>query len=264
MSEMLRAVYKYRYFVLSSIRNDLRLRFARSKLGGLWMIIHPLAQVLIFALILSELLAAKLPGIESKYAYALYLMSGSLCWTLFSEVIMRSLTLFIDNGELMKKIAFPRVCLPLIAGGGALINNVLLLAAIFAVFAVLGHYPDHHVLWLPVLMGLTLFMCMGLGLLLGILNVFMRDIGQTVPVILQILFWLTPIVYSIEILPVRYHQWFRLNPLYPLVSSYQKVLVYGESPQWGALAWLALMSVVTWLVALLVFRRSSAEMVDAL
>lgn len=264
MSEMLRAVYKYRYFVLSSIRNDLRARFARSKLGGLWMIIHPLSQVLIFALILSEVLAAKLPGIENKYAYALYLMGGLLCWTLFSEAIMRSLTLFIDNGELMKKMAFPRVCLPLIAGGGALLNNVLLLAAIFAVFAVLGHYPDYHALWLPVLMGLTLLMGMGFGLVLGALNVFMRDIGQVVPVILQALFWLTPIVYSIDILPARYHHWFKLNPLYPLVTSYQKVLLFGESPLWGALAWLTLMSAITWLAALFVFRRSCAEMVDAL
>jgi lipopolysaccharide transport system permease protein len=91
--------------------------------------------------------------------------------------------LFIDNGELMKKMAFPRVCLPLIAGGGALLNNILLLVAIFAVFAALGHYPDHHVLWLPLLMGLTLLLGMGLGLVLGVLNVFMRDIGQVVPVI---------------------------------------------------------------------------------
>ena len=264
MHEMLLAIYKYRFFVVSSIRNDLRARFARSKLGGLWMVIHPLAQVLIFALILSEVLAAKLPGIDNKYAYALYLMGGTLCWTMFTEAITRSLTLFIDNGELMKKMAFPRVCLPLIVGGGVLLNNILLLVAIFAVFAVLGHYPDSHVLWLPVLMAVTLLLGMGVGIILGALNVFMRDIGQVVPVILQALFWLTPIVYSVDILPRHYHQWFQLNPLYPLVTSYQKVLVFGEPPLWSSLAWLALAAAVTWLVALLVFRRSSAEMVDAL
>jgi lipopolysaccharide transport system permease protein len=264
MHDMLLAIYKYRFFVFSSIRNDLRARFTRSKLGGLWMIIHPLAQVLIFALILSEVLAAKLPGIDNKYAYALYLMGGTLCWTMFAEAITRSLTLFIDNGELMKKMAFPRVCLPLIVGGGVLLNNILLLVAIFAVFAVLGHYPDSHVLWLPILMAVTLLLGMGVGIILGALNVFMRDIGQVVPVILQALFWLTPIVYSVDILPRHYHHWFQLNPLYPLVTSYQKVLVFGEPPLWGSLAWLALAAAVTWLVALLVFRRSSAEMVDAL
>jgi homopolymeric O-antigen transport system permease protein len=264
MQDMLQAIYKYRYFIFSSIKNDLRARFARSKLGGLWMIIHPLAQVLIFAFILSEVLAAKLPGVNNKYAYALYLMGGTLCWTLFSEAIMRSLTLFIDNGELMKKMAFPRICLPVIAGGAVLLNNLLLLVAIFAVFALLGHYPDSHALWLPLLMVLTLSVGMGIGIILGVLNVFMRDIGQVVPVVLQALFWLTPIVYSVNILPQQYQHWFKFNPIYPLVVSYQNVLVFGKPPLWMDLAWLALMAAGMWLVALLVFRRSSAEMVDAL
>ena len=201
MSDMIRAIWAYRYFILSSIKNELRARFARSKLGGLWMIIHPLTQVLIFALILSEVLAAKLPGVDNKYAYALYLMSGSLCWALFSDAIMRSLTLFVDNGDLMKKMMFPRICLPVIAAGGALLNNILLLFAIFLVFAALGHYPDGHAVMLPLVMGLTLLIGMGVGVLLGVLNVFMRDVGQVVPVVLQALFWLTPIVDSVDILP---------------------------------------------------------------
>ena len=104
MKELLLAIWRYRYFIFSSIKNDLRSRFIRSKLGGLWMIINPLAQVLIFALILSEVLAAKLPGIDNKYAYALYLMAGILGWSLFSETISRCLNLFIDNGNLMKKM----------------------------------------------------------------------------------------------------------------------------------------------------------------
>ena len=107
MKELFRAAYNYRLFVLSSIKNDLRARFIQSKLGTLWIVIHPLMQVLIFALILSEVLSAKLPGIDNKYAYALYLMAGTVCWTLFSETISKCLTLFIDNGNLMKKMAFP-------------------------------------------------------------------------------------------------------------------------------------------------------------
>jgi lipopolysaccharide transport system permease protein len=87
MLGMLKALWSYRYFIFSSIKNELRLRFIRSRLGALWMIIHPLMQVLIFATILSEVLAAKLPGIDDKYGYALYLMAGTLCWNLFSESI---------------------------------------------------------------------------------------------------------------------------------------------------------------------------------
>jgi len=264
MNEMLLAVWRYRYFIFSSIKNDLRSRFIRSKLGGLWMIINPLAQVLIYALILSEVLGAKLPGIDNKYAYALYLMAGVLGWTLFAETISRCLGLFIDSGNLMKKMAFPRICLPLIAAGTMLVNNVLLLAAIFAVFAALGHYPDGQVLWLPVLICVTLLLAMGVGLILGVLNVFMRDVGQVVPVVLQALFWKTPIVYNLNILPEGYQRWFKLNPLYPLVSSYQNVLVFGKSPLWGELGWLALATVFMLFVALVLFRRASPEMVDVL
>lgn len=264
MKELVFAVWRYRYFILSSIKNELRLRFIRSKLGGLWMIIHPLAQVLIFATILSEVLSAKLPGIDNKYAYALYLMAGTLGWTLFAEGVSRSLTLFIDNGNLMKKMAFPRICLPLIAGGTVLVNNIFLLGAILGVFAVLGHFPDANVVWLPALMLLTLLLSIGLGLILGVMNVFMRDIGQVVPVILQALFWLTPIVYNLNILPKQYQDAFKLNPLVPLITSYQNVLVFGKAPVWSDLGWLMAGVMVLLFVALLVFRRASPEMVDML
>lgn len=264
MKDMIRAVWAYRYFILSSIKNELRLRFIRSKLGVLWMIIHPLMQVLIFATILSEVLSAKLPGIDNKYAYALYLMAGTLCWSMFSETIGRCVGLFVDSGNLMKKMAFPRICLPLIAGGTMLVNNLLLLVAIFIVFAVLGHFPDAQAFWLPALMLLTLAFAMSIGLLLGVLNVFMRDIGQVVPVVLQALFWLTPIVYNIGILPEAAQRVFKLNPLYPLVTSYQNVLVFNRPPVWEDLVWMIAATVALGLAALVVFRRASPELVDAL
>ncbi len=264
MNAMFRAAWAYRYFIFSSIENELKLRFIRSKLGALWMVIHPLMQVLIFATILSEVLAAKLPGVENKHAYALYLMAGILCWTLFAEAVSKCLTLFIESGNLMKKMAFPRICLPLIAAGTMLVNNVLLLLAIFGVFAFMGHFPPSQALWLPVLILLTLMFAMAVGLLLGVLNVFMRDIGQVVPVVLQALFWLTPVVYSITILPERLQHLFRLNPLYPLVTSYQNVLLFGRPPMWSELLTLFAASFVLAVVALIVFRRASPEMVDAL
>ena len=264
MRELFLAIWRYRYFIASSVRNELRVRFIRSKLGGLWMVIHPLMQVLIFALILSEVLAAKLPGIDNKYAYALYLMAGMMSWNLFAETVGRCLTLFVDSGNLMKKMAFPRICLPLIAAGTLLVNNLLLLVAVFAVFAALGHYPGAEALWLPVLIALNLLLSMSLGLVLGVFNVFMRDVGQVVPVILQALFWLTPVVYSITVLPQAYQGWFKLNPLYPLVTSYQNVLVFNKPPLWTELGWMALVAVGVGILALFLFRKASPEMVDVL
>src|SRR5574342_539482 len=100
MIGMLLGAWRYRYFILSSIRTEVRVRFIRSRLGGLWMILNPLAQVLIFAFVLSAVLSAKLPGVSNQYAYAIYLMAGILGWSLFLEIVNRCLTLFIDNGNI--------------------------------------------------------------------------------------------------------------------------------------------------------------------
>jgi homopolymeric O-antigen transport system permease protein len=264
MKEMLLAIWRYRHFIVSSIRNDLRSRFARSKLGALWMILQPLAQVAIYSLVLSRIMSAKLPGIDSKYAYSLYLLSGMLAWSLFSEIVSRSLTVFVDNGSMLKKIVFPRVCLPLIVVGSALVNNLLLLVVTVAVFALLGEFPSAVALWIPALMVCGVAFALGLGLLLGVLNVFIRDINQFMQVILQLWFWLTPIVYMTTIIPPALMSWMRLNPMYWIVTEYQGVLVYGQAPEFMSLLPIVVSSFVLLVLGLLLFRRAAPDMVDVL
>lgn len=264
MLNLFPGAWRYRQFVLSSIRAEFRARFARSRLGGLWMIIHPLVQVLIFSFILSGLMAARMPGIGSRYAYAIYLMAGTLAWSLFSDIIQRCLTMFIDNGNLLKKMVFPRICLPLIVTGSAITANIMLLAAITVVFAVLGHIPGPSFIFLPVLFILTIGLGTGLGLTLGILNVFMRDIGQAVPILLQVGYWFTPIVYLPEIIPVAYRPWLAVNPLYPIVIGYHDILVFERSPVWVSLLPVVALAVLLLGFALFLFRRAKAEMVDVL
>ncbi|HEY8555424.1 MAG TPA: ABC transporter permease [Burkholderiales bacterium] len=264
MSGLLRSLWRYRHFVLSSIRNELVTRFARSKLGGLWMIISPLAQVAIYALILSNVLAARLPGIENRYAYAVYLMAGLLAWTLFSDIVTRCLTLFVEQGNLLKKMSFPRITLPAIAAGSSLLNNALLLLAMLGIFALLGHGFTPAMLWLVPLAALVTAFALGIGLALGVINVFVRDVGQAVPIVLQIWFWLTPIVYPASIIGEEHRRWLYLNPLYPVVEAYQRVLLYGSAPDLGGLAYHAVAVAALLLFALLLFRRAAPEMVDAL
>jgi lipopolysaccharide transport system permease protein len=264
MFGMLGSAWRFRFFISSSIRTELRVKFVRSRLGGLWMILNPLAQVLIFAFILSAVLSAKLPGIDNRYAYAIYLMSGTLCWALFSEVVTRCLTLFIDNGNILKKLAFPRIALPLIVAGSALVNNFLLFLAVLLIFGVLGHVPGTALLCLPVLVAITLALALGLGLTLGVLNVFMRDIGQVVPVLIQFVYWFTPVVYMINIIPAAYRDWMFINPLIALVTGYHDVLLYNRVPDWAGLAGTALLAVALLGFSLVLFRKASPEMVDQL
>lgn len=264
MKGMLLAVWRFRFFVFSSIKTEFRIKFVRSRLGGLWMILNPLAQVLIFAFVLSAVLSAKLPGIDNQYAYAIYLMAGTLGWSLFAEIVNRCLTLFIDNGNLLKKMVFPKIALPLIVTGSALVNNILLFVAILLIFGLLGHVPGMALIWLPLLILITIALALGLGLILGVLNVFMRDIGQIVPVGMQFLFWFTPIVYMVNIIPEQYQKWLALNPLIPVITGYQNVLLYNKEPDWSGLGVIALIASVLLAFALLLFRKASPEMVDQL
>jgi len=264
MKALLLAAWNYRYFILSSIRNDFKAQFARSKFGGLWMIINPLMQVLIYALILSNILAAKLPGITDKYGYAIYLMAGLLAWNLFSEIITRCLNLFIANGNMMKKMQFPRITLPLIVLGSCLFNNLLLFISMMAVFLLLGHHFSIVMLWVIPLSFIVAMLAMGVGLILGVMNVFMRDIGQVVPIVLQMLFWFTPIVYMVNIIPKSYRHLLELNPMYALISSYQQLLLYNVIPPIERIIIVAGIAMLFVIMSLFLFRRASAEMVDVL
>jgi lipopolysaccharide transport system permease protein len=105
---------------------------------------------------------------------------------------------------------------------------------------------------------------LGIGLILGVMNVFLRDIGQVIPIILQMLFWFTPIVYPVAIIPEVYRHWLNLNPMYPIIDAYQQILVYGNSPQWEGVLTILAVGIILSIVGLFMFRRSSAEMVDAL
>jgi lipopolysaccharide transport system permease protein len=265
MKEILAAIWSYRHFIVSSIKNDLRARFARSKLGALWMILQPLAQVAIYALVMARIMAAKLPGIDNRYAYVIYLMAGMIAWSLFAEVVTRSMAMFVDSGNLMKKMAFPRVCLPIIIGGSCLVNNLLLLLTAAGLFLVLGQPLSLAMLWLPLLIGVNLAFALGIGLILGVLNVFVRDVAQVMTVVLQLWFWFTPIVYMASILPDRLRNVLEFNPMMHMAVAFQDVLLYRRTPHdiFG-LAVIAVAAIVLLLFSLTLFRRASPEMVDVL
>ncbi|MDZ5699959.1 ABC transporter permease [Chelativorans sp. M5D2P16] len=261
---MLSALWRYRYFVMASIVGELRGRFARSRLGLLWSILHPLAQAAIFALVLAEVLGAKLGGIDDKAAYPMYLLAGMAAWTLFSEIVSRSMTVFIEYSATLKKIAFPRICLPVIVWGSALVNHALLLVAIAVVFLFLGKVPG--VAWLALPLGILLIsvFAFGLGMLLGVFNVFVRDIGQAVGVVLQLWFWLTPIVYPVSVVPDHLRWVINLNPMVPLVEIYHEAMVFDRWPDFAPLIVPVILSVVLLVLSFMVFKRASPELVDAL
>ncbi len=260
---MLEALWRFRHFMWTSIVGDLRTRFVRSRLGLLWWILHPLAQATIFALVLGEVLSARIGGVDSKVAFPIYLMAGMAAWGLFSEIVNRCLSIFIEYAGPMKKIAFPRICLPLIIWGSALVNHLILLVVLVAVFSSLGHAPGAAWLVLPLGIGLLSMFAFGLGVLLGILNVFSRDVAQVMTVVMQVWFWLTPIVYMPSVLPAWFQAYIEWNPLVPLIRLYQDALLFNRWPNLQDLVGSFLMASTLVIASVVVFRRASPEIVDA-
>jgi lipopolysaccharide transport system permease protein len=261
---MFKPLWAYRNFVLASIKAEINGRFARSRLGAAWMILSPLAQATIYAVVLAEVLGTRLPNTTSRTAYACYVIVGTTAWSLFSEILLRCMTVFIAYGSVLKKIAFPRMCLPVIVAGTALINHIVLLLAVAIVLLFLGQTPSVTWLAIPVGFALIAAIAFGLGIILGLMNVFVRDVGHVIGIVLQFAFWLTPIVYVPETVPEQLRWLVSWNPMTPLVGIYQQAMVFDRWPDGATLVMPTLLAAVLVLGTITIFRRASPELVDAL
>lgn len=249
---------------MTSIKSEVSGRYSRSRLGGAWIIIHPLAQVLVMALVLSQLLGAKLTGIDSQYAYAVYLLSGTLAWNVFAETVTTTLPMFSDRANLLKKINFPRVCIPIIVAATCLLNHLILMVITILIVWALGVAPTKVLTVLPLLVLINLGLAMGIGLILSVFDVFIRDVGHFWQVVVHFWFWLTPIVYVADVLPQSLQGLINYNPMYWITHSYQQVIVYGNWPDWSPLLVIALIASLLLTFGFVLFMRARSDIVDAL
>ena len=226
--------------------------------------ICPIASIVIYTVIFSEIMHARLPGVDLKFAYSIYLCAGILTWNFFTEVVSRCQTVFLEHANLLKKLSFPRICLPVVVVASASFNFAVTFG-IFLFFLLLsGSWPGFALIPFLVVLSLQLAFATGLGIVLGVLNVFFRDVGHLFGILLQFWFWATPIVYPLGILSDRIRPWVELNPLTPLMSAYQQIFLKGEWPQWQSLIPSAIAALLLCLCAWLLFQRRGGEMVDEL
>ena len=260
------SIWEYRDFILSTVKRELQSKYRNSLLGAAWTFINPLCMILVYTFVFSKVMQAKLPGASdySPFHYSIYLCSGIFTWGLFAEIITRSVSIFMDNSTLLKKVAFPRICLPVIITLSSTLNFFIVLA-IFTIFIlIIGNFPGlAYVGILPLLLILISF-ASGLGITLGVLNVFFRDIGQFTSILLQFWFWLTPIVYSADILPSSAKLVVTLNPIAPLIAGFQDIFVARVPPNPYTLIYPVVVSSLLCLTALILFRTHSADIVDEL
>lgn len=264
MLAMLRSVWAYRGFVLGSVKREFQLKYRNSLLGAAWTVLQPLAMIVVYTVIFSQVMRAKLPGVDSTFGYSIYLCAGLLTWGLFAEITSRSVTIFLDNANLLKKLSFPRLCLPVTVVANALLNFGIVFGLFMGFLVITGNFPGIATLALAPLLALLVLFAVGLGMVLGVLNVFFRDVGQFFGIFVTFWFWLTPIVYPVTILPEQVQTLMGLNPMAPVMGAVQGVLVRGDWPHWGSLLYpFALTLLLCWL-GLRLFRKRAGEMVDEL
>jgi len=262
--EISRALWRYRGFIMGSVKREFQARYRNSLLGAAWTVLQPLAMITVYTVVFSELMRTRLPGLDTPFAYSVYLCAGLLTWGLFAEILQRSQTVFLDHGNMIKKLNFPRICLPAITVLNALINFAITFSIFLVFLLLIGNFPGWVGLCaLPVLI-IQVALATGLGIISGVLNVFFRDVGQFVNVLLQFWFWLTPIVYSSDAIPSSVRPALRLNPMTWIVQAYQQIFVYHHAPDWQHLWPTAILAAMLCITALMLFRRRAGEIVDEL
>jgi lipopolysaccharide transport system permease protein len=261
---MLRGLWAYRGFVVGSVKREFQSKYMNAMLGAVWSLLSPLAMIVVYTVIFANVMHNRLPGNASGYAYSIYLCAGILTWGLFAEIIARGQNMFLEQANLIKKISFPRICLPLIVVLNALVNFGIIFG-LFTVFLIgSGNFPGLVFAALLPLLAIQVLLAIGIGMVTGILNVFFRDVGQFVTIALQFWFWFTPIVYPASILPDWVRPYMAWNPMAGVIMAYQTVLVKGQWPDWGSLVPAAVLALLLCGFGLRLFRKRAGEMVDEL
>ena len=262
--KMLKPLWAYRGFILGSVKREFQFRYQESLIGSAWAVINPLAMIVVYTVIFSQVMRTRLPGVDSSFAYSIYLCAGLLSWGLFSEIALRAQNIFLENANLLKKISFPRLCLPVVVVINALLNFFVIFG-LFTVFLLLsGNFPGLTYLALAPLLLLLVALAIGLGVTLGVLHVFFRDVGQFFGIVLQFWFWFTPIVYPSSILPPQAQYLLSFNPMAALIAGFQTALVARQWPDWSSLAYPALLATLLCLLGVHLFARHAGDMVDEL
>lgn len=261
---LLHQTWDYRGFIYSSVHREVYGRYTGSLLGVGWVVIHPLALILLYTLVFANLMRPVLPNHESVFAYSVFLCAGVLTWMFFSELVGRCLGIFVNHANLLKKVSFPKLTLPVIAILASLMNFMVVLALFQVLLVLIGFFPGWVLLAAVPVIGILVMFTIGLGLLAGTLNVFYRDIEQSFAVILLFWFWFTPIVYPASILPQWVLSILVWNPLFPIVQAMQTIFLEHTAPDWLTLLYPLALSLLFLGLGFFAYLRLGDEIVDEL
>jgi lipopolysaccharide transport system permease protein len=256
----LRETWQFRDLLFSLAGRDLKLRYKQTALGAAWVVLQPLLAAGIFSFVFGKV--AKLPS--DGLPYFLFSYAGLLGWNLFSNTLTKTSTCLVGNAQLISKVFFPRLILPLSTVPSVMIDFLVALAMMAVLMLVYHVPPTPAVLLLPVWMAVLLLLSLGIGLCAAALSVSYRDVQYILPVALQILLYASPIAYALSAVPAHLRSIFLLNPLSSPLAAFRWSLLRTDAPPVTNLFYAAAVSVAVFLIGAYSFKRMERQFADVI
>ncbi len=254
----LEAIWQYRELAYFLVKRDISVRYKQTVLGGLWAIIQPF-----FAMVIFSFFFGRMAGIPSDgIPYPIFVYAGLLPWTYFSGALSAASESLVGNSNLITKVYFPRAVIPLASALSGLLDLLIASSVLAVMMAYYGINPGAGILLVPLLVTLTFLCAAGAGLWLSALNVEYRDIRYTVPFVIQLWMFSSPVIYPSSIVPERYQWLLALNPMAGVIKAFRSALLGTQPQDWQALAVSSMVIAVLAASGMLYFRRMERTFAD--
>lgn len=246
----------------SFAKRDFKERYVGTGLGQLWYILSPIITIFIYTVIFSDFMKMKLDIVDNTYSYSIYLVPGLLAWTSFSTILMRLNSSILEKSNLIKKISVPAYVYQLsivITEFGIL----MLSYSLALIFLLLVNHPITltFLYLIPILFMQTIF-ALAIGAIFSLLTPFFRDFKEAVPIVVQLWFWMTPIIYMKEMIANKYPLLLTFNPFYHFVHIYQDIFLYSKTPTFNSIATILTMTLITLLIAAYLYKKTISTIKD--
>jgi len=250
--EELRELIRYRNLVFETVRRNIVVRYKRSVLGVAWTMLSPLGTTLVLTIVFSKVFGGTTD-------YAVYVLSGLICWTFFVQTTSDSMNNLVWGGGLLRRIYIPRTVFAVAAIGTGLVNIVLSLVPLVLVMLVTGVSPHFPMLVLPIPAIFLAMFALGVGLLLSTVAIYFADVADMYGILLTAWMYLSPIIYKEEMVPSKYAWILHINPMYYLINLFRAPVYEGQVPGLSEFLTAGGIALVTLLIGWLVFSQKADE-----
>ena len=226
--QLIKLIHRYRYTIWIMALQEIRAKYAGSALGIGWNIIHPIVSIFVFWIVFS--FGFKVPP-PNNIPFLSWFFCAFAVWLVFNDSLMSASNSLLRNRNLIKKLVFPAQILPLISVVSSLINSLILIVLLLVVLLIQGVPLSLFSLQAVYYLIACAFLCLGISWFFSAASILLKDMGQILTIILQILFWATPIFYNLEMFPANVRIYWKLNPVYYLTEGFRDSFLYNQ-PFW--------------------------------